>query len=375
MLGHAVEVIAPYDAAVDGAGDEICVRRFRYAPVKAWHIMGHARSLHGDTRLRLGALLLLPFFLLSYFCVAVKSVRRAHPDIIYAHWVLPSGFVGSVIGYLFRIPLAVSLHGSDVFVALKTRAFGRVAGMVLRRAAVVTACSEGLRQGALDLGADPAVTHLVTWGADPARFSPETPPLTRADFGLGRDDVVILSLGRLVPKKGFDVLIRALPMLLERCPSAHVVIGGGGTESENLQQLAATLDVSERVHLPGHISWDDVPSFLAMGDVFVLPSVRDLAGNIDGLPTVLLEAMASGKAVVATKIAGVPLVLEDGVNGLLFAAGDPAALVEAVAKVTSDDALRTQIERRARLSVETQHNWLAVAERLSSLFSGVAGLN
>lgn len=372
LLGHDVEVIAPYDAGVIGASDTISVRRFRYAPFSAWHIMGHARALHGDARLRPGAFLLLPFFLVRYFVVAFSAIRQVRPDIIHAHWVLPSGLIGALVGSIFHVPVAISLHGSDMFLARKTRAFGGVARWVFRRAAVTTACSAALRQGALDLGADPAATYLVTWGADPERFSPATPPLARTAFGLGAADLIVLSLGRVVPKKGFDVLIRALPLLLSSCPSVNLIIGGDGTELSSLQQLVAELNLSQRVHFPGRITWDDVPSFLAMGDIFVLPSVRDALGNMDGLPTVLLEAMALGKPVVATDIAGVPLVLEDGVNGLLCRAGDAAALAETIARVVHDGALRERLARNARAAVEVQHNWLAVARRLSDLFSGVS---
>lgn len=369
-LGHDVEVIAPYDPGVSEDDGTLGVRRFRYAPIGSWHVLGHARSLHGDTKLRLGALALLPFFVFRYLWVVLSAVRSTRPDLIHAHWVLPSGFVGAIAASLCRIPLVVSLHGSDVYLALKSPVLGCAARWVFQRAAVVTACSELLRQGALELGADSSKTHVVTYGVDPEQFSTAVAPMPRAGFGLGADDLVVVSLGRMVPKKGFDVLVRAMPQLAQVCPSAHLIIGGDGAQRQLLQDLATDLHVDRRLHLPGTIPWDVVPSFLAMADIFVLPSVHDAAGNVDGLPNVLLEAMAAGKAVVASDIAGVPLVIRDGVNGILCPEGDPAALASAIAKVAVDQSLRGRLEREARLSIEERHNWHSFALRLSNLLDG-----
>jgi glycosyltransferase involved in cell wall biosynthesis len=368
-LGHDVEVIAPYDVAVSGTLDaRVPVHRFRYALVDRWHILGHARSLAGDTRLKPGTLLLLPYFLLAQFQSALQVARRQQAQIIHAHWVLPNGLVGAWVARMLGIPLVVSLHGSDIFVARGTPAFGRVAGWVFRQAALVTACSEDLRQGALELGATPQKVHLVPWGADPERFSPAVQPLDRSCFGLSQDAAILIALGRIVAKKGFDILVQALPTLLESDPRVHVLIGGDGDQREVLAKLAASLGVQDHVHLPGRIPWDDVPAFLAMGDVFVLPSVRDAAGNVDGLPTVLLEALALGKPVVASQIGGVPLVISDGVNGVLCPAGDVDALTQTIIRLANDVELRIRLGQAARTSVEEEFNWLRVARRCVLLF-------
>ncbi|MFW6116216.1 MAG: glycosyltransferase [bacterium] len=371
-LGHDVEVVAPYDAAVRGSLDQnIPVHRFHYTLRDQWHIMGHSRSLASDIRLRAGVFFLLPPFLAAYFRASLQVAGGQQADIIHAHWVLPNGLVGAWVARALDIPLAVSLHGSDVFVARRNPIFGLVARWVFRQAAVVTACSENLRQGALELGATRDKIRLVAWGADPTRFHPTVPPLKRSNFQLTDEDLVLVSLGRVVPKKGFDVLVRALPSLLSICPRAHLLIGGDGPERDALLQRATDLGVSSHVHLPGEISWEQVPRFLAMGDVFVLPSVRDAAGNIDGLPTVLLEAMAAGKPVVATTIGGVPLVVEHRVNGVLCRPGDPDALTQAIGQLIGDASLRARLGGAARTSVEERLNWRAVTCSITSLFASV----
>jgi glycosyltransferase involved in cell wall biosynthesis len=368
-LGHHVRVIAPYDPAVSGNLDRrVAVHRFRYALLDRWHIMGHARSLAGDMHFKPGVFFLLPPFLLAQFWSAWRVARQQRVEIVHAHWVLPNGFVGACIARALRVPLAISLHGSDVFVARRHRVFGRVARWVFQQAAVVTACSMDLRDGAISLGASPDRVHLIAWGADPGRFYPAVASLSRSDFGLAGDDIVLVALGRIVSKKGFDVLVRALPSLLRTCSRVQVLIGGDGVQREQLRRLAADLGVSDHLHLPGQIPWDEVPGFLAMGNIFVLPSVRDASGNLDGLPTVLLEALAMGKPVVATGIGGVPLVIEDGANGVLCAPGDAGALSRAIIRVLEDSTLQAQLGQAARSSVEERFNWLEVARRIAALF-------
>lgn len=367
-LGHDVAVVAPYDAAVRATeGSPVPVHRYRYAPVDRWHIMGHARSLARDNQLRLGAYLLLPFFLLSGLWAALRVARRQKAEIIHAHWVIPGGLTGALVARILGIPLVVSLHGSDIFVAQKHRLFGWVAGRVFRRAAEVTACSDHLRQGALDLGAAPDRVHLVAWGADPERFHPHVPTMDRSRVGLAPEDVVLVTLGRIVPKKGFHFLVRTLPALVRAHPRIQLLIGGDGPVREELTGIASALGLGARLHLPGQVAWHDVPAFLAAGDIFVLPSVLDAAGNTDGLPTVLLEAMAIGKAVVATEIGGVPLVIKHRVNGILVSPGNVDSLTRAISELLTDGDLRARLGAAARSSVETDFNWTEVARRMSSL--------
>ncbi|MCS7177932.1 MAG: glycosyltransferase [Anaerolineae bacterium] len=369
QLGHQIEVIAPYDPLVCNQPNQVVpVHRFRYVPVKQWHIIGHARSLVGDMHLRRGIFLLLPLFLIAEFWATLRVAWRQKADIIHVHWVLPNGLAGALVALILRIPLAVSLHGSDIFIAQRHWVLGGVARWIFKQAAVITACSEYLRSSAICLGACPEKVHLIVWGADPARFHPGVTPFDRSVLGLKSDDIVIAALGRMVPKKGFDVLVQALPLILRSFKDVHLVIGGDGIQRDELFQIAKKLGIERSFHLPGQIPWDKVPAFLNMADIVVVPSVPDMSGNLDGLPTVLLEAMAVGKPVVATKVGGVELVIRDGENGLLCPPGDPYALSAAVVLLLKDKVLRSRLGRAARQSVESRFNWHRVALSLEILF-------
>jgi glycosyltransferase involved in cell wall biosynthesis len=369
-LGNNVHVIAPYDEAIASySSAKLSVHRFWYAPFPSWHIMGHAKALTNDIQFKKEVFFLLPTFFLGQLLMTLGVAIRQKSNLIHAHWVVPSGFVGALVARLLNVPLVVSLHGSDIFVAKHSVFLGKIARWVFQQADVVTACSSGLRDGALDLGVNPDRVHLIPWGADPVKFSPGVPSLERSIYGLSESDEVVLMLGRLVPKKGFDVIVRSLPYLLPEHPSLQVVIGGSGGQEMILHQLAEDLGVLDHVHIVGQIPWNDVPSFLNMCDIFVLPSVVDSAGNVDGLPTVLLEAMSTGCAIIASRIAGIPIVLEDGVNGILCAPGDVDAWIESLSRLLSDCHLRDKLGYAARVSVVEELNWIEVAHSILDLLN------
>ncbi|HEX6305544.1 MAG TPA: glycosyltransferase, partial [Anaerolineales bacterium] len=245
-----------------------------------------------------------------------------------------------------------------------------VAGWVFRQAAAVTACSVELRDRAFALGA-PQNTQLIAWGADPDIFSPAARKSGSAhDEAEGRagKPVVIATLGRLVYKKGFKNLIAAIPELVQCYPQVKAIIGGAGPLQAALHQQARDLGIEKHVSFPGRIPWDEVPGFLASADIFVLPSVRDPFGNVDGLPTVVPEAMASGLPVVASDIGGVNLLISHGYNGLLVPAGEVKALVAAVKSLLEDDEKRQAMGDAAREDVELKFNWENVVKELLSIF-------
>src|SRR4029077_16872804 len=121
--------------------------------------------------------------------------------------------------------------------------------------------------------------------------------------------------------KGFQVLLAALPRLLAELPELHVVLAGAGDLLAGFQ--AAPAPWAGRVHFPGSVLRDTLPDLYRAADLFVLPAVHDQKGNVDGLPNVILEAMASGLPVVASGISGVPLAVEEGRTGRLVPEGDP----------------------------------------------------
>ncbi len=400
-LGHDVEIVAPHDPEVsennrsysaapptpqywgeqqDSSSKvlhveglpleytKVKVHRFRYIWPERWHIMGHAKSLKADVRLRPLAFFLLPFFLVGALIKLMQVTREQNSQIIHVNWVLPNGPAAALVARIRKIPYVVSLHGSDMYVAQKNPIFSAAAQWVFRRADAVTSCSTQLLEAAQSLDA-PDASHLITWGADPEKFHPKPQNLDLArSWGFRVDDIHIVTLGRLVHKKGFNVLIRAFAELASSHPGVRLVIGGEGPLYASLEQIAQNFNIQSKVIFPGRIPWDQVIDFFALGEIFVLPSIQDAHGNVDGLPTVLFEALACGLPVVASNIGGVQLVIEDGKNGLLVLPGDGEALKEALQRLLKNTDERIHLAQAARQSVVNEHVWDAVARKFSRIF-------
>ena len=183
-------------------------------------------------------------------------------------------------------------------------------------------------------------------------------------FGLsGR---VVLTAARLTSWKGVDRLIAALSAWREAVPGTNLVVVGDGPQRANLERLAQATGVAEAVHFIGQVPHERMPFYLRAADVFVLYS------GYEGLPHVLLEAMAAGVPVVASRKGGIPEVVEDGVTGLLVEWGDETALQEAVARVLAGGTLATRLSAAGRRRVRAEFEWRRMVERTASLLQQVA---
>jgi glycosyltransferase involved in cell wall biosynthesis len=372
--GHEVHVVLPAHPLLARPAREgrVHFHPFRYAPVRALNVFGYAGGLKADVRLRFAAVAAAPFALAAAWQTARRVARSVDATIVHAHWVIPCGAVGAAMAG--GRPLVVSLHGSDVFVAERHAAIGRVARATFRRCSWVTACSDDLRSRAVALGAADARSETIPYGVDAGRFKPDAAARLRRRSGLGLDahQPVLFTAGRLVRKKGFEYLVDAMPDLSGRCPDLRLVIGGSGDLDTELRSRAAALGVGNRVLFAGPLKQGEVAEWLAAADVAVVPSVKDDSGNVDGLPNVVMEALASGTALVTTDAGGIASVVCNGENALLTPQRDPAALAQAVGMLLADDALRARIGETARRLVLERHSWARVAETFERAYARAA---
>ncbi len=368
ILNHEVHIVVPYHPAIEQYETPVHIHPFRYPGVKNWSVMGYANAMDSDRKLKWQAYLLIFPFLFKGMWTLSRLIKQHDFDIIHSHWVLPNGPIGLFGKACAHAPLFVSLHGSDIYFAQKNPLFAAVARQVFQNAQGVTACSPELYESALNLGAHPVSTHLILWGADPEIFDfCSSKSALREKMSLEQETQIVLALGRLVGKKGFDVLIRAMPEVLAACPKTCCIIAGAGPEESRLKTLAANLGVTDRVRFPGFIPWNQVPEYLHLSDLFVAPSIHD-AGNLDGLPTVILEAMAAGKPVVASNVAGIPLVVIHNETGLLVPEKDQNALTDAICRLLKNGELRDQLGKNGRRRVRDELNWHQVAQQFVAMY-------
>ncbi len=359
--GDRVRVLVPSGPGVPAERHEegVEIRAFRYAP-RGLEVVGYGRSLVADESVRLASAVAAPLYFAGARRALARALRAEAWDLLHAHWVVPNGLIAAP--FARRVKLAVGLHGSDVFLAERALVRNWVA-RVLRRTSVLTSCSPELARRVEALGFDTARTRVIPYGVDVDLFRPDAASRTpwREQLGIPQGAPMALGVGRMATKKGFHLLVGALADLLARAPDLHVVLAGGGDRLEELRGAAA--EWPDRVHFPGPVLHDALPDLYRAADFFVLPAVHDASGNVDGLPNVVLEAMASGLPVVASAISGIPLAVTDGETGRLFPEGDVAALVEGMVALTVSPDSRREMGAAARRKAVRDLTWDAVAAR------------
>jgi glycosyltransferase involved in cell wall biosynthesis len=367
--GHDVHVVAPWHPLLRRNAQEGRVRFhfFRYAPHPALTVFGYASAMRADVTLRGAAWVAAPLALAAGWRVVRRVVRQVDATVVHGHWVVPGGALAAAAAR--GRPLIISLHGSDVYVAERYAIAGAAARRVFRRAGWITACSDDLRTRAIALGAPDHRIETVPYGVDAARFKPN--PASRAArrnaLGLQPDQPLLFAAGRLVHKKGFEYLLDALARSAGS-PRAHLAIAGEGDLDRELRDRAARLGLGERVSFLGRLDQDDVAEWLSAADVAVVPSVHDEAGNVDGLPNTVLEALASGTPLIATPAGGIGSVVEDGRTGLIVPERDPIALAGAIDELLRDPLRRASLGAAARAAALMRHGWGRVAERFEEIY-------
>ncbi len=363
--GHEVHVVAPAhpDIRVPAEEDGVRFHFYKYAPGNptSW---GYASGLKADTALRASAWMAAPLGVFAGIRTARRVASAHRATILHAHWVIPNGVIAAAATH--ALPIVTSLHGSDVFVAERTSLMGSAARYAFGRSGWVTACSDDLRDRAVKLGADRRRIETVPYGVDTGRFSPsaEVRSAVRRELGLG-DAPFVFTAGRLVSKKGFEYLIDATGLLSD-LPHLQVAIAGAGDLENALAARAAPF--GGRVRLLGNQSQDAIARYCAAADLIVVPSIRDDAGNVDGLPNFALEALASATPVIASRAGGLPQVIEDGAHGRLVPERDAESIAGAIRELLTNVSRAAEFGRAARRHVSEKYGWARTAEGLERAY-------
>lgn len=205
-------------------------------------------------------------------------------------------------------------------------------------------------------------------GVDEKTFHPGSGgDAVRERLGLA-DRPVVVCVSRLVPRKGQDTLIRAMPRVLARVPDAVLLIVGGGPYEKDLRRLAAQTGVAGSVRFTGAVPWEELPAHYGAGDVFAMPCRTRRGGlDVEGLGIVYLEASATGLPVVAGDSGGAPDAVLDGETGWVVRGEAPAESADRIATLLEDPELRRRMGERGRAWVEEKWRWDLLAERLKLL--------
>jgi glycosyltransferase involved in cell wall biosynthesis len=256
---------------------------------------------------------------------------------------------------LSGVPFSFTAHANDLFER------GWLLKEKVTRAKVAMTISEYNRRFFTQQGADESKIKIVRCGVESDG--------DRTDKEKGRNaSPTIGSLGRLVEKKGMDTLIFALADIHGAGVDFRLEIAGDGPQREALERLASEQGIGSKVVFRGPIPHDEVFAWLGSLDLFVLACRRDRQGDQDGIPVVLMEAMAAGIPVISTHISGIPELIEDGISGMLAEPNDPKGLSEKIKDVVTNPAMASSLAGAARRRIREEFDVDVNAERLRNLF-------
>lgn len=287
--------------------------------------------------------------------------RRVH-----AHFALAQTEVAMAVSGLLGVPFSFTAHARDIYAApsaLEDK---------IRAAACVVTCTaynaEYLRRLCPEMPA--AHVQLVHHGvvASAGESASTVPPFPRPEATSDAAAPLVLAAGRLIDKKGFDTLVHACRLLADRGVAFECRIYGDGPLAGSLQQAVERERLAGSVVLRGWASAETLMSEMARAAVFTMPSRVSRSGDRDGIPNVVLEAMAAGVPVVATAVSGIPEAVHDGTTGLLVAPDDPVALAEALQRILHDPALARRLGSAARARIAEEFTLDVSSRRLAAVF-------
>ncbi|HRP76479.1 MAG TPA: glycosyltransferase family 4 protein [Rhodocyclaceae bacterium] len=313
----------------------------------------------------------LPAYLRLFFH-GLRVGLRCESEAVHAGRVLPEGLVAWSVARVIRRPVVIYAHGEEITTWRRSPRRLRAMRFAYRHADKLIANSEFTRDELVKLGVDPDRIAIIHPGVDIDRFHPnhETSDL-RARIGLGDEHKLILSVGRLSRRKGFDQVIAALPRLVANGLDVHHVLIGIGEDRSYLEGKAREHGVVERVHFLGHVESVDLPRWYCAADVFAMPN-RDIDGDTEGFGMVFVEAAACGTPSIAGIAGGTEGAVEDGVTGWRVDGTDLEAVARALNALLGDRSLCSKMGLSGAARARKYFSWNAVAERTVRLTEDVA---
>lgn len=359
----ATVLASSYKGSRDGVFEGIPVFRFRYF-LKRWENLTHEETAPDRMRTSLLYKVLPAFFVAGGAHAAFYHCRRHRYDVIHVHWPMPLGVLGwsARAGSAPRPAIVLTFYGAELRLVSGARSPLRaLLARIIRSADRVVAISSYTANEVRKVADVPieVIPYTVSLPTAPERAE-------GAATGAPREFAVVF-VGRLVERKGVDVLLRAVAAMTTTRPVlVHVV--GDGPERAALERLAEETGIGSRTRFHGRVSDDALQAMYATASAVVLPAVVDARGDTEGLGVVLLEAMNWGVPVIASAAGGITDIVQTEETGLLVSPGDPIALAHALDRLAADPALGSRLGRAGREHLRHNFTWDSIVARWLAVY-------
>ena len=369
--GINVKVIAPHHTGgkrkevIDG----IEIRRFRYFFPAKWQRLAYGAGIPTNIKNSLFAKIQLPFFLFSFIISALKETK--HYNIIHCHWAI-AGLVGVIAGKLYKKRVVLMMHGAEVFVLGKNP----VLKFILKNVDYLISNSTFTEKKTLEVY--PVPNHqVISPGVDIKRFYPQKKiPYLRKILNISEEDIFILAIGKFIPRKGFEYLIKAFNIIVNQRKTTNIKlrIGGRGPLKKKYETMIKDYGLNSCISFLRNINDAEIPSYYSEADIFVLPSIVDDRGDTEGLGVVLIEAMACQTPCIASNVGGIPDIIKDGINGFLIEQRNLKVLVERIFRLADNKELRIKIGINGYESVKENFNWNSISKKIIKVYDVMENL-
>jgi glycosyltransferase involved in cell wall biosynthesis len=312
----------------------------------------------------------VPYPIISFKAYKTFMKLISKCDLVHAHGhVYMASYLAGMVAKKCKKPFIVTQHNTFIdyksFLNIVEQLNDQFIGKsVLKNADRIATVSKETKKYVLRLGADKTKTQVIYNGVDTDFFRPVNKTQSREKLGLPKNRKIVLSVRRLVYKNGLDTLIESVPHVARNRPDVLFVVAGKGPSRKLIEDRIKELGISQNIKLAGFVPDELLPVYYDAADIFMLPSASG-----EGLPLVLLEAMACGVPVIATAVGGTPEILEHMKNGVLVPPMNPEAMAEATSKLLSEENLGTTIGAEARRNVENKFTWTENVRQLQKIYS------
>jgi len=303
-------------------------------------------------------------FIINCSLFLIKNKKKY--DVIHIHGASPFGSIAAFIGKRLskKVILKIATGGKYGDLAgLKTSLFGNFQKKLYKKYCdIYIAISLQLREELINSGFDENKIYNIPNGVDSHLFRPvnvQKKENIKSQLSLSSQNIVTF-VGRLVQRKGIDILLKSWPKVLKKFPNSHLIIIGSGPNEKSFKILSKVINCENSVSFKGNI--DNIIPYLQCSDIFVLPS------RSEGLSNALLEAMATGLPVIATNIGGTLDIIKNGYNGIIVKKEDPKQLSEAIIKILKDKDLAEILRKNARKSAIKNYSLQSISEKYIEIY-------
>jgi phosphatidylinositol alpha-1,6-mannosyltransferase len=293
------------------------------------------------------------------------------PDVLHCGDLYPPGVIATILKKLFGIPFIAYCHGEDITLTDERRFQPKLRNMIYRSANAIIANGEFAVENLLRIGIKREKIHKITPGLDVSLFYPEAPDAELRQIYRTDGELVVMTVARLVSRKGHSRVIRALAKLSPDVPSFKYIIVGRGPLDAELRALTVELNLQDRVVFAGFVADDQLNHYYNLADIVVMPNTGD-EGDVEGFGMVFLEANAAGKPVIGGRSGGTAEAIIDKETGFLVDPSDDQELRSALYSMLTDSELRRRMGLAGLQRAQTEFSWESRAKELRAISHTVA---